>query len=68
MNMIQERLGNLRRTLKELKLKKGVLVVCILKGAKMEIPNGDSYFNIGDIVYVVTGRERTIYQLNDIFE
>ena len=49
-------------------LKKGVLVVCISKGARMEIPNGDSYFNIGDIVYIVTGRERTIYQLNDIFE
>ena len=63
-----ERTKNCGRTLKELKLKKGVLVVCILKGAKMEIPNGDSYFNIGDIVYVVTGRERTIYQLNDIFE
>ena len=51
-----------------LKLKKGVLVVCIAKGARMEIPNGNSYFNAGDIVYVVTGREKTIYQLNDIFE
>ena len=66
--LADERTKNCGRTLKELKLKKGVLVVCILKGAKMEIPNGDSYFNIGDIVYVVTGRERTIYQLNDIFE
>ena len=59
---------NCGKPLKTLKLKKGVLVVCISKGAKMEIPNGDSYFNVGDIVYVVTGRERTIYQLNDIFE
>ena len=54
--------------LKNLKLKKGVLVVCIAKGAKMEIPNGDSYYNIGDIVYVVTSKEKSIYQLNDIFE
>lgn len=59
---------NCGKPLKALKLKKGVLVVCILKGAKMEIPNGDSYFNVGDIVYVVTGKEKSIYQLNDIFE
>lgn len=54
--------------LKELKLKKGVLVVCIAKGARMEIPNGDSCFNIGDIAYIVTSKEKGIYQLNDIFE
>jgi len=54
--------------LKLLKLKKGVLVVCIAKGAKMEIPNGDSYFHVGDIVYIVTSKEKGIYQLNDIFE
>ena len=54
--------------LKNLKLKKGVLVVCIAKGAKMEIPNGDSYFNIGDIVYIVTSKEKSIYQLNDRVE
>ena len=34
----------------------------------MEIPNGDSYFNIGDIVYIVTSKEKSIYQLNDMFE
>lgn len=54
--------------LKNLKLKKGVLVVCVSKGAKMEIPNGDTYFNVGDIVYVVTNKEKNIYQLNDMFE
>ncbi len=54
--------------LKNLKLKKGVLVVCIAKGAKMEIPNGESYYNIGDIVYIVTSKEKSIYQLNDMFE
>lgn len=54
--------------LKDLKLKKGVLVVCIAKGAKMEIPNGDSFFQSGDIVYIVTSKGKNIYQLNDIFE
>ena len=64
----KDTLTKINKDLKALKLKKGVLVVCILKGAKMEIPNGDSYFNVGDIVYVVTGKQKSIYQLNDIFE
>ena len=54
--------------LKNLKLKKGVLVVCIAKGAKMEIPNGESFFQSGDIVYIVTSKGKNIFQLNDIFE
>ncbi len=54
--------------LKNLKLKKGVLVVYIGDGARMEIPNGDSSFRSGDTVYVVTNREKGICQLNDIFE
>ena len=54
--------------LKELKLKRGVLVVCISRGSRMEIPNGDSCFREGDIVYIVTSKGKGIYQLNDIFE
>ncbi len=54
--------------LKKLKLKKGVLVVCIVKGPKMEIPNGDSSFQEGDTVIIVTSKGKGIYQLNDIFE
>lgn len=54
--------------LKKVRLKKGVLVVCIIKGSKHEIPNGDSFFEAGDSVIIVTGSERGIYQLNDIFE
>lgn len=54
--------------LKSLRLKKGVLVVCITKGARLEIPNGDSYFNHGDTLIIVTNGEKGIYQLNDIFE
>lgn len=54
--------------LKKVKLKKGVLVVCIIKGSRHEIPNGDSFFEAGDFVIIVTGSDRGIYQLNDIFE
>jgi trk system potassium uptake protein TrkA len=54
--------------LKKLKLKKNVLIVCITHGAQLEIPNGDSSYERGSIVIVVTGADRVIYQLNDIFE
>ncbi|MDE7323897.1 MAG: Trk system potassium transporter TrkA [Lachnospiraceae bacterium] len=54
--------------LKKLKLKKNVLIVCIMHGMKLDIPSGDSCFEYGDTVIVVTGAGRVIYQLNDIFE
>lgn len=54
--------------LKKLKLKKNVLIVCIMHGPKLDIPNGDSSFEHGDTVIIVTGADRVIYQLNDIFE
>lgn len=59
---------NCGQPLKKIRLKKGVLVVCIIKGSRHEIPNGDSFFEAGDLVIIVTGSERGIYQLNDIFE
>lgn len=54
--------------LKRLKLKKNVLIVCITHGSQLEIPNGDSSFRQGDTMIVVTGADRVIYQLNDIFD
>lgn len=54
--------------LKKIKLKKNVLIVCIMHGSKLDIPNGESKFECGDTVIIVTGAERVIYQLNDIFE
>ena len=53
--------------LKQLKLKKNVLLVSIARGAKSEIPNGDSSFQPGDTVIVVTGRDQRLQQFNDIF-
>lgn len=54
--------------LRELRLKKGVLIVCISKGANQEIPNGDSSFQKGDSLIIVTSSEKGIRQLKDIFE
>ncbi len=54
--------------LKSLRLKKGVLLVCISRGDSQEIPGGDSFYQRGDTVIVVTNGEKSIGQLNDIFE
>ncbi|MDE6208629.1 MAG: Trk system potassium transporter TrkA [Lachnospiraceae bacterium] len=59
---------NCDRPLREIHVKKNILIVCITHGFKTEIPNGDSVFRKGDIVVVVTNGEKIIYQLNDIFE
>lgn len=56
------------KPLKELKMKKNVLIVCISNGTRFQIPNGDSCFRKGDTVIVVSGAGKVIYQLNDIFE
>ena len=53
--------------LKELKLKKGVLISCITRRGKTEIPDGNSSFTYGDSVVVVTN-SGAIYQFSDIFE
>ena len=54
--------------LKDLHLKKGTLIVCISHNGKTEIPNGDSFFQVGDTVIIVTEAERVLLQMNDIFE
>ena len=53
--------------LTQLKLKPTVLVASITRGAYTEIPNGDSVFNIGDAVVVVTSGRGFLQELNDIF-
>lgn len=54
--------------LRELRLRPGVLMVCITRSGRTEIPSGDSCFREGDTVVLVTGNNNVIYQLNDIFE
>lgn len=53
--------------LKNIRIKPGILVVCISHGSVQEIPNGDSSFKEGDNVIVVANGSDVIYQLNDIF-
>lgn len=53
--------------LKQIKLKPNVLLVSITHAAAPEIANGDSVFQQGDVVLVVTNGREVLYQLNDIF-
>ena len=62
--------GNTRfcgQPLKQLKFKPNILVASITHGAHTEIPNGNSEFNIGDAVVVVTSGRGSLQELNDIF-
>jgi trk system potassium uptake protein TrkA len=54
--------------LKELKLRRGVLLACITRGGQVEIPGGDSKMQPGDTVVVVTTSRGALQNLNDIFE
>ena len=54
--------------LRLIRLKPNVLLVSISHGASTEIANGNSAFQLGDTVVVVsTNRKEVIKQLNDIF-
>lgn len=53
--------------LKNIPLRKGVLISCITHKGKTLIPNGDSCFFPDDTIIVVTTSERPIQQLDEIF-
>ncbi len=53
--------------LKQLKLRPGVLLASIVRGASVEIPGGDSVIRPGDSVVVVTTARGSLQTLNDIF-
>ena len=53
--------------LKHIRLKPGVLLVSITHSSQAQIPNGDSTFQLGDTIVVVTSGLGSLRQLNDIF-
>ena len=53
--------------LKQLKLKNNVLIASITHGTQTQIPNGDSFFEEGDTVVVVTSGRGVLQSFNDIF-
>ena len=65
--LVEEGTRNCGVPLKELKLKKGVLLATISHGGKVEIPHGDSRLQLGDSVVAVTTARGSLQKLNDIF-
>ncbi len=53
--------------LKDLRTKDNVLLASITRGTKTQIPGGDSTFQEGDTVVVVTNRRGVLKNINDIF-
>lgn len=66
--MVDEKTLHIGEPLKRLRTKKDVLIACITHRAETILPTGDSTFEVGDTVIVVTTGDTIIYQLNDIFE
>lgn len=65
--LVDETTKNRGIPLKEIKLRDNVLVASITHGAHTKIPNGDSVFQDGDTVVVVTSGRGVLNQINDIF-
>lgn len=65
---VDENTKHCKTPLRDLTLKKNVLIACISRRGKTQIPNGDSEYQIGDTVVVVTHADTILMQLNDIFE
>ncbi len=65
--LVDDSTRHLGKPLREIKLKPNVLIVSISHGSDTEIPNGESSFEAGDTVVLVTNGREVIRQLNDIF-
>ena len=55
------------KPLKELNVKSGCLIACIIRESEVIIPNGDSVIKLGDNVVVVTSH-KNFDDLTDVFE
>jgi len=65
--VINKKSAHIGEPLKNLKLKKNILLSCITRSGNTTIPDGNSTFEIGDTVIVVTSCEEPLLQFNDIF-
>ena len=65
---VDEETKHVDEPLKDVKIRKNILINSIGHGVHTEIPNGDSSFHVGDTVVVVTDGDTDVRELNDIFE
>ena len=65
--MVDEYTKHKGEPLKDINLKKNVLVASITRGKSLIFPKGDTKLLEGDHVVIIAGSESAIQQLNDIF-
>ena len=58
---------NLGKRLMDIRLKPNILIACINRRGKIIIPGGADTIETGDTVIVITGSNRVILDINDIF-
>lgn len=56
------------KALKDIRMKKNVLVASITREGVTKIPDGTSAFEVGDFAVITAPSEAGIYELNDIFD
>lgn len=66
--LVDENTKHCGEQLKTLSIRKNVLIACITKYGKTQFPSGDSTFEKGNRVIIVSSGDQVIKQLNDIFE
>ena len=64
---VEEGTMNLNVPLKNIKLKKGIIIASIIHKDTPIIPNGDSHFEVGDTIILTTNADNAVLSLNDIF-
>ncbi len=65
--LVNETTKNCGIPLKQMKLRPNVLLASIIHGTKAELPGGDSVFQKGDSIVVVTSGRGVLHNINDIF-
>ncbi len=64
---VDEDTRNIDVPLKDMNLKKGVLVACITRGGNLIIPDGSSSYRVNDGIVIVKSGDVNIGKINDIF-
>ncbi|MCM1284113.1 MAG: Trk system potassium transporter TrkA [Muribaculaceae bacterium] len=66
--VVDEKTQHVDEPLKDIRIRKNVLIACISHGSRTEIPSGNSAFHVRDSVIVIAQGGTRLLQLNDIFE
>lgn len=54
--------------IKKMKIRKNILIACIIRGNRVIYPHGDDTIELGDTVIVVAKSEQAVHVLDDILE